>query len=39
MFKRTTKDTYEILDSLMVRMASDVTYDEYITLRGKMEVK
>lgn len=39
MFKRQVKDTYEILDELMVRMASDETYDEYIVLRGKMEVK
>jgi len=33
------KGTYETLDALMVRMASDETYDEYIMLRGKMEAR
>jgi hypothetical protein len=38
MFKRKVKlNTYATLDALMVSMASDVTYDEYIMLRGKME--
>jgi hypothetical protein len=35
LFKR-EKDTYEMLDALMVRMASDETYDEYIVIRGGM---
>lgn len=29
-------DTYARLDALMVRMASDETYDEYIIIRGGM---
>ena len=35
LFKR-EKNTYAQLDELMVRMASDETYDEYIVLRGGM---
>jgi hypothetical protein len=35
LFKR-EQDTYALLDELMVRMASDETYDEYIVLRGGM---
>lgn len=30
------QDTFTVLDELMVRMASDEIYDEYIILRGKM---
>jgi hypothetical protein len=37
LFKRAEQDTYAQLDELMVRMASDTTYDEYITLRGAMQ--
>ena len=36
LFKR-EQDTYVRLDELMVRMASDETYDEYIVLRGGMK--
>jgi hypothetical protein len=36
LFKR-EHDTYAELDALMVRMASDETYDEYIMLRGGMK--
>ena len=36
LFKR-EHDTYARLDELMVRMASDETYDEYIVLRGGMK--
>ena len=36
LFKR-EQDTYVLLDELMVRMASDETYDEYIVLRGGMQ--
>ena len=37
LFKRAEQDTYEMLDALMVRMASDATYDEYIVIRGGMD--
>ncbi len=37
LFKRAEQDTYAQLDALMVRMASDETYDEYIILRGAMQ--
>jgi hypothetical protein len=37
LFKRAEQDTYAQLDDLMVRMASDETYDEYIVIRGGME--
>ena len=36
LFKRVKQDTYARLDELMVRMASDETYDEYIIIRGGM---
>lgn len=36
LFKR-EQDTYARLDELMVRMASNETYDEYIVLRGGMK--
>ena len=36
LFKREEQDTYALLDALMVRMASDETYDEYIIIRGGM---
>ena len=36
LFKR-EQDTYARLDELMVRMASDETYNEYIMLRGGMK--
>jgi hypothetical protein len=35
LFKR-EQDIYARLDELMVRMASDEIYDEYIVLRGGM---
>lgn len=35
LFKR-EQDTLARLDALMVRMASDETYDEYIVVRGGM---
>ena len=34
---RKGKDIYSVLDELMVRMASDEVYDEYIVLRGRMQ--
>jgi hypothetical protein len=37
LFKRAEQDTYEMLDDLMVRMASDEVYDEYIIIRGGMD--
>ena len=37
LFKRAEQDTYEMLDDLMVRMASDEIYDEYIIIRGGMD--
>ena len=37
LFKRVKQDTYAQLDDLMVRMASDETYDEYIVIRGGMD--
>jgi hypothetical protein len=36
LFKR-EQDVFSQLDELMVRMASDETYDEYIVLRGGMQ--
>jgi len=36
-FKRAKQDTFARLDELMVRMASDETYDEYIKIRGGMD--
>lgn len=36
LFKR-EQDVFSVLDELMVRMASDEVYDEYIVLRGKMQ--
>lgn len=36
LFKREEQDTYAVLDGLMVRMASDEIYDEYIIIRGGM---
>jgi hypothetical protein len=37
LFKRAEQDIYAQLDDLMVRMASDETYDEYIVIRGGMD--
>ena len=37
LFKRAEQDTFALLDALMVRMASDETYDEYIVIRGGMD--
>lgn len=37
LFKHAEQDTYAVLDGLMVRMASDETYDEYIIIRGGMD--
>ena len=37
LFKR-EQDVFARLDELMVRMASDETYDEYIIIRGCMEL-
>jgi hypothetical protein len=36
LFKRDEQDIFMKLDKLMVRMASDETYDEYIVIRGGM---
>jgi hypothetical protein len=36
LFNKQQQDTYARLDELMVRMASDETYDEYIVIRGGM---
>jgi hypothetical protein len=37
LFKRAEQDTFARLDELMVRMASDETYDEYIKIIGGMD--
>ena len=37
LFKQPEQDVFAVLDGLMVRMASDKTYDEYIILRGAMQ--
>jgi hypothetical protein len=36
LFKREQQDVFARLDELMVLMASDETYDEYIIIRGSM---
>jgi hypothetical protein len=36
LFNKQQQDTFARLDELMVRMASDQTYDEYIVIRGGM---
>lgn len=36
LFTKQQQDTFTVLDELMVRMASDEIYDEYIMIRGKM---
>jgi hypothetical protein len=36
LFKQTEQDIFMQLDKLMVLMASDETYDEYIIIRGGM---
>jgi hypothetical protein len=36
LFKQTEQDIFVQLDKLMVLMASDETYDEYIVIRGGM---
>ena len=36
LFKQAEQDVFARLDELMVRMASDETYDEYIVIRGGM---
>jgi hypothetical protein len=36
LFNKQQQDTFARLDELMVRMASDETYDEYIVIRGGM---
>lgn len=37
LFKQAEQDVFARLDELMVRMASDETYDEYIVVRGGMD--
>jgi hypothetical protein len=37
LFKRDEQDIFMQLDKLMVMMASDETYDEYIIIRGGMD--
>jgi hypothetical protein len=37
LFKQTEQDIFMQLDNLMVRMASDEVYDEYIIIRGGMD--
>jgi hypothetical protein len=37
LFNKQQQDTFAQLDELMVRMASDETYDEYIIIRGGMK--
>lgn len=36
LFNKQQQDVFARLDELMVRMASDETYDEYIIIRGNM---
>lgn len=36
LFNKQQQDVFSRLDELMVRMASDETYDEYIIVRGGM---
>ncbi len=36
LFNKQQQDVFSRLDELMVRMASDETYDEYIIIRGGM---
>jgi hypothetical protein len=36
LFNKQQQDVFARLDELMVRMASDQTYDEYIVIRGGM---
>jgi hypothetical protein len=36
LFNKQQQDVFARLDELMVRMASDETYDEYIIVRGGM---
>jgi len=36
LFNKQQQDIFVELDKLMVRMASDETYDEYIIIRGEM---
>jgi hypothetical protein len=36
LFNKQQQDVFSLLDELMVRMASDETYDEYIIIRGGM---
>lgn len=36
LFNKQQQDVFTRLDELMVRMASDETYDEYIVIRGGM---
>lgn len=36
LFNKQQQDVFARLDELMVRMASDKTYDEYIVIRGGM---
>jgi hypothetical protein len=36
LFKQAEQDVFARLDELMVRMASDEVYDEYIIIRGGM---
>ena len=37
LFNKQQQDTFARLDELMVRMASDETYDEYNVIRGGMD--
>jgi hypothetical protein len=37
LFNKQQQDVFARLDELMVRMASDEIYDEYIMLRGGMK--
>ena len=37
LFNKQQQDVFAQLDNLMVRMASDETYDEYIIIRGGMD--
>ena len=37
LFNKQQQDVFSRLDELMVRMASDETYDEYIVIRGGMD--
>ena len=37
LFNKQQQDVFARLDELMVRMASDETYDEYIVVRGGLQ--